>query len=106
MSSGRMHAEERDVDRGLVGRLLATQYPAWADLPIAPVRSAGTDNALFRLGEGMVVRLPRIARATGQVATEQRWLSALAPQLPLAIPEPLALGRPGEGYPWPWSVYR
>jgi aminoglycoside phosphotransferase (APT) family kinase protein len=54
----------------------------------------------------MVVRLPRIARATGQVAKEQRWLPELAPQLPLAIPEPLAMGRPGEGYPWPWSVYR
>ncbi|MCL5099325.1 MAG: aminoglycoside phosphotransferase family protein [Candidatus Omnitrophica bacterium] len=101
-----MHADEVDTDVSLVGRLLAAQFPQWADLPIEPVPSAGTDNALYRLGEDMAVRLPRVLRATGQVEKEHRWLPRLAPHLPLAIPVPLAKGTPAEGYPWHWSVYR
>jgi aminoglycoside phosphotransferase (APT) family kinase protein len=101
-----MHVDEVDTDISLVGRLLAAQFPQWADLPIQPVCSAGTDNALYRLGNDAVVRLPRIHWATGQVDKEHRWLPRLAPFLPLAIPVPLAKGKPGEGYPWHWSVYR
>ena len=89
-----------------MGRLLAAQFPQWADLPIEPVPSAGTDNALYRLGDDMVVRLPRIDWAVEQVDKEHQWLPRLAPHLPLAIPVPLAKGTPGEGYPWHWSVYR
>lgn len=106
MPAGKMHADEVDTGVSLVGRLLATQFPQWAGLPIEPVHSAGTDNALYRLGDDLVVRLPRIHSATGQVDKEHQWLSRLAPLLPLAIPVPLAKGKPGEGYPWHWSVYR
>jgi aminoglycoside phosphotransferase (APT) family kinase protein len=106
MSADKMHIDELDVDVALVGRLLAAQFPQWAALPLMPVHSAGTDNALYRLGSDLVVRLPRIEQATGQVEKEHHWLPRLAPHLPLAIPVPLAKGRPGEGYPWPWSVYR
>jgi aminoglycoside phosphotransferase (APT) family kinase protein len=101
-----MHDDELDIDGALVGRLLAAQFPQWADLPIEPVQSAGTDNALYRLGDGMAVRLPRIHKATGQVEKEYQWLLRLAPLLPLAIPVPLAKGMPAEGYPWRWSIYR
>lgn len=65
MPTGKMHADEVDTDISLVGRLVAAQFPRWADLPIEPVRSAGTDNAIYRLGNDMGVRLPRIQRATG-----------------------------------------
>jgi aminoglycoside phosphotransferase (APT) family kinase protein len=106
MPAEKMHANELDTDVSLVGRLLAAQFPHWADLPIEPVDSAGTDNALYRLGEDMAVRLPRIHAAVGQVEKEQRWLPKLAPLLPLAIPLPLAKGAPAQGYPWEWSVYR
>lgn len=106
MSADKMHIDEVDVDIALVGRLLAAQFPQWADLPIVPVHSARTDHALYRLGFDMVVRLPRIEGATGQVDKEQLWLPRLAPHLPLAIPVPLAKGAPGEGYPWYWSIYR
>jgi len=105
MSAGKMHIGEQDVDAALVGRLLAAQFPQWADLPIVPFHSAGTDNALYRLGSDMVVRLPHIEGATGQIDKEQRWLPRLAPHLPLAVPVPRASGVPGEGYPWQWSVY-
>jgi aminoglycoside phosphotransferase (APT) family kinase protein len=101
---GKMHADEVDIDSSLVARLLAGQFPQWADLPLWPVPSAGTDNAIYRLGDDMAVRLPRVAGATEQVDTEFLWLPRMSPHLPLAIPVPLALGQPGEGYPWSWSV--
>ncbi|WUH99455.1 aminoglycoside phosphotransferase family protein [Spirillospora sp. NBC_00431] len=63
------------------------------------------DNATYRLGDDMSVRLPRFDRWVGQVAREHRWLPRLAPHLPLPVPVPLAVGAPGEGYPFPWSVY-
>lgn len=103
---GKMHADEVDTDPSLVRRLLADQFPQWADLPIDRVESSGTDNAIYRLGEDMAVRLPRIAGGTGTIDKEQRWLPKLAPLLPVAISQPLAKGLPGQGYPWYWSVHR
>ncbi len=101
-----MHENEVVTDAQLVRRLLAAQFPQWAGLPLTPVPSAGTDNALYRLGSDMVVRLPRIDWTVGQAEKERRWLPRLAPHLPLAIPEQLAMGEPDAGYPWPWSIYR
>ncbi|MFI7277749.1 aminoglycoside phosphotransferase family protein [Streptomyces sp. NPDC049879] len=80
--------------------------PRWADLPVAAVASTGTDNAMFRLGDDLAVRLPRIPGAVGNVTAEQHWLPRLAPHLPFAVPAPVGLGAPGEGFPWPWSVLR
>jgi aminoglycoside phosphotransferase (APT) family kinase protein len=102
----KMHADEADIDESLVRRLIAEQFPHWADLEAKPVMSSGTDNAMYRLGEDMAVRLPRIKGATRNVEREQEWLPRLAPALPVAIPAPLAQGVPGEGYPWNWSVVR
>jgi hypothetical protein len=69
----RMEASQQNGRRclatllSLVARLLAEQFPQWADSPIEPVHSAGTDKAIYRLGDDMAVRLPRIHWATGQV---------------------------------------
>lgn len=93
-----------DINENLVRRLLADQLPQWAEIPLARVASAGTDNEIFRLGDDMAVRLPKVDWAVGQAEKEHRWLHRLAPHLPLAIPVPLALGRPAFGYPWPWAV--
>lgn len=101
-----MHPDELDIDESLVRRLLAAQFPEWADLPIERVASAGTDNVLCRLGDDMVVRLPRIGWAVSALKKEQQWLPRLAPHLPLAIPVPLAKGAPTDEFPWPWSVLR
>ncbi len=95
-----------DIDTPLAARLVASQFPQWRDLPIAPVDVTGWDNRTFRLGTAMSIRLPSAEAYVGQVDKEHRWLPMLAPQLPLPIPEPLAMGRPGEGYPWKWSIYR
>lgn len=88
------------IDEALVRRLLAAQFPHWADLPLTPAEPQGWDNRTFRLGADMSVRLPSAASYVRQVEKEHRWLPLLAPQLPLPIPAPLARGAPGEGYPF------
>lgn len=105
-NAGRMHADEIRTDPELLRRLLAAQFPQWAELPIELVDSYGTDHDIYRLGDELSARLPRIGWATGQAALERRWLPEMAPQLPLAVPVQLAAGRPAEGYPYEWSVYR
>jgi len=104
MCADKMHADELDTDEALVRRLLGGQFPQWAGLPIERIASSGTDHAIYRLGDEMAVRLPRIHWATGQVEKDEQWLGKLAPHLPLAVPVPLAKGSPAEGYPWYWSV--
>lgn len=106
MSAQKMHADEIDTDASMVAALLAAQFPAWTDLAIRRVESSGTDNAMYRLGDDMVARLPRTLDASWQVDKEHRWLPQLAPHLPLAIPALLGEGAPGDGYPWRWSIYR
>jgi aminoglycoside phosphotransferase (APT) family kinase protein len=101
-----MHADELDIDAALVRRLLAAQFPDWAGLSIERVEPSGTDNAIYRLGEDMVVRLPRRERTEVTLKKERTWLPRVAPLLPLAVPVPLAEGTPADGYPWAWSVYR
>ncbi|MEM9174558.1 MAG: aminoglycoside phosphotransferase family protein [Myxococcota bacterium] len=94
---------EVDIDTALVRRLLGAQHPDLADRPLAPV-GEGWDNAMFRLGETLVVRLPRRARAAELVRHEARVLETLAPRLPIPIPTPVRTGEPTDDYPWPWNV--
>ncbi|MDX6580775.1 MAG: hypothetical protein QOJ47_2324 [Gaiellales bacterium] len=105
MAATKMHADEVDTDVALVRRLLAGQFPHWADLPIDLVDSYGTDHDIYRLGGDLAARLPRIGWAIQQAAKEAEWLPKLAPHLPLAVPVQLAMGQPAEGYPFAWSVY-
>lgn len=101
-----MHDDEHDIDADLVRRLLDDQMPDLAGRPLRPVEPWGTDHAIWRLGDDLVVRLPRIAWAVEQVELEATWLPRLAPHLPVAVPEPVAIGLPGRGYPHPWAVHR
>ncbi|SDS88918.1 Predicted kinase, aminoglycoside phosphotransferase (APT) family [Paraoerskovia marina] len=101
-----MHVDELDVDEVLVASLVAEQFPAWGRRRVVRVASAGTDNAMFRLGDDLVVRLPRVPGAAHQVAKEQRWLPYLAPHVPLHLPVPVGAGAATEAFPLPWSVYR
>ncbi|WP_320200461.1 aminoglycoside phosphotransferase family protein [Agrobacterium sp. rho-13.3] len=94
------------VSAETVAALVAEQFPQWAHLSVEPVEHSGWDNRSFRLGETMLVRLPSASRYVAQVEKEQRWLPHLAKHLPYLVPEPLALGKPGKGFPWPWSIYR
>jgi aminoglycoside phosphotransferase (APT) family kinase protein len=100
----RVHADELDVDETLVRALLAEQFPGWADLPLERAGD-GTVNVIYRLGEELSVRIPRREGPDEEEDIEFRWLPLLASQLPVAIPQPVARGRPGAGYPWFWSVH-
>ncbi|MEA2312354.1 MAG: hypothetical protein QOE28_2322 [Solirubrobacteraceae bacterium] len=93
------------IDVAVPRRLIDTQFPQWSGLPISAVEHDGWDNRTFRLGDELSVRLPSGDWYAQQVAKEQRWLPFLAPQLPLAIPVPVAHGAPDDGFPYPWSVY-
>ncbi len=96
-------AAEVDIDDALVGRLLRAQHPDLADLGVRLVAN-GWDNAIFRLGEGLCVRLPRRKAAVDLILHEQRWLPGLAANVRVPIPVPQRIGRPGLGYPWPWTI--
>jgi aminoglycoside phosphotransferase (APT) family kinase protein len=101
-----MHADEVEVDDDLVRGLVRDQFPQWVDLSVRRVPSTGTDNAIYRLGSHLGVRVPRIHWAVGQIAKEILWLPRLAAHLSVALPEPVARGDPGTGYPFPWLVYK
>lgn len=98
--------EKSHIDVALVRRLIDSQFPQWAQLKVSPIEFGGWDNKTFHLGEQMLVRMPSAEAYAAKVEKEQKWLPKLAPLLRLQIPEPLAMGKPGEGYPWNWSVYR
>ncbi|OMI36810.1 aminoglycoside phosphotransferase [Streptomyces sparsogenes DSM 40356] len=87
-------------------RLVDTQFPQWAELPLKLLDPAGSDHVIYRLGEDLSVRLPRHEGAIRQAAKESEWLPRLAPQLPLAIPVLVGVGEPDFDYPWPWAVSR
>jgi aminoglycoside phosphotransferase (APT) family kinase protein len=102
----KMHDGEADIDAGLVAKLVAAQFPDLAGLPVTPFRSTGTVNAIYRLGNHLYARLPRVARWARDLETESHWLPRLAPGMSLRIPERVAMGQPGDGYPWSWAIYR
>ncbi|WP_086843356.1 aminoglycoside phosphotransferase family protein [Amycolatopsis kentuckyensis] len=99
-----MHADQQAIDTGLVRRLVRGQFPRWADLPVTPLASGGTVNAVYRLGDELTVRLPLTEGGVADIAKERRALSTLG-ELPVAVPAVVAVGEPAEGYPWPWAVH-
>jgi aminoglycoside phosphotransferase (APT) family kinase protein len=94
------------IDVSLVRTLFREQFPQWAGLDVRSIKPGGWDNRSFRVGHELVARLPSDEAYASQVDKEHRWLPRLAPQLPLAIPTPVAMGVPGSSYPWRWSIYR
>jgi aminoglycoside phosphotransferase (APT) family kinase protein len=96
---------KRDITPDLIRKLLADQFPQWAELPIRPVDRDGWDNLTLRLGDHLSLRLPRGEDYAAQVEKEQRWLPILRNQLPIAIPNPVGKGEPGHGFPHAWSIY-
>jgi aminoglycoside phosphotransferase (APT) family kinase protein len=96
-------AADIEIDEPLVRSLLREQQPDLADLPLQEIDS-GWDNAMFRLGRTLVVRLPRRIAVTHLIEREQEWLPQLAPLLPIPVPAPVRFGRPAHNYPSRWSI--
>ncbi|MEU4679941.1 aminoglycoside phosphotransferase family protein [Micromonospora sp. NPDC023737] len=100
-----LHENEIQVDEDVVRSLLKDQRPEWADLPVV-FAGSGTDNTMYRLGDALLVRLPRTAGKAKALRKERTWLPRLAPHLPCRVPEPVHAGEPTSTFPAAWSVYR
>jgi aminoglycoside phosphotransferase (APT) family kinase protein len=103
-----MHENQLRVTVDMVRRLVSDQFPDWALLPVTPIHVEGTVNAIFRIGDGLAARFPLQPR---EVEATLQWLQSeadaaleLLDQTSFAVPEPVAIGEPGAGYPLPWSV--
>jgi aminoglycoside phosphotransferase (APT) family kinase protein len=98
-------AAEFEIDGVIVAKLVADQHPDLVHLPLRAI-DAGWDNAMFRLGDHLAVRLPRRAAAAELIVHEQLWLPSLADRLSMPVPKLCRIGMPAFGYPWHWSVVR
>jgi len=101
-----MHKDEVRATPDQVHQLLVSQCPQWANLPVVPLADGveGTDHVLFRVGDDLVARMPKVAYAVEQAESDAKWLPLLGPFLPVKVPAPLYLGKPGSGFPWWWTV--
>jgi aminoglycoside phosphotransferase (APT) family kinase protein len=103
-----MHADQLSVPVETVRELVDQQFPGWRQLPVRRVEGEGTVNAIFRIGDRLAARFPL---RPGDVEATRQELEAeadaarrLLGRTRFPTPEPVALGRPGAGYPLAWSV--
>ena len=106
LRAARRKGDTTAIDGDLVRRLVGEQFPRYRELPVTPVVPGGHDNRTFRVGGSLCARLPSASRYAPRLLTEHEWLPRLAGHLPLPIPQPVALGTPGAGYPWHWALNR
>jgi aminoglycoside phosphotransferase (APT) family kinase protein len=103
-----MHPDQLHIDAQIVRRLVEVQFPQWHDLPVTELRTAGTVNAIYRIGDDLAARFPLVGhdpvQARASLAAEAEAARELAVTATVPAPEPVAIGEPGEGYPLPWSV--
>ncbi|MEU2424966.1 aminoglycoside phosphotransferase family protein [Streptomyces sp. NPDC007851] len=94
---------EIEITAELVQGLLKDQHPDLAELPVREV-AGGWGNQMWRLGDELAVRMPRLEGAPDLLRKECRWLPLLAPRLPLPVPTPVRIGEPSARFPWHWSI--
>lgn len=104
--TNRLHDDELEIDSSLVRQLIDSQFPEYAALSLSRLGESGSTNVLFRLGDDLLVRLPRQPGGTSSIDKEHRWLSEIGRCLPVAVPEVVALGEPGFDFSERWSIVR
>ena len=104
--AGVLHDDEIPIDTGLVRALVDRAMPGHADLPVRRLDASGSTNALFRLGDNLLVRLPRQPGGSATIAKEAKWVPVLEPWLPAEVPAVVGVFAPDCGYPERWSVVR
>jgi aminoglycoside phosphotransferase (APT) family kinase protein len=107
MYAQKYQAVEIDISADLAARLIAEQFPHWANLSVRPVQAQGTWRVNYRLGDDLVIRLPRVADTGGLgPILETGMLPRLAAFLPVEVPDLVGFGQPAVGYPATWGVLR
>ncbi len=103
-----MHDDEVPIEKSVVRRLIAEQFPEWRTEPITRLATAGTVNAIFRIGSGLTARFPlrrgEPEAVRGELVREADAMRELAAACPFPTPRPVAMGAPGLGHPLPWTV--
>ena len=105
MTNG-LHDDEFRIDGDLVSRLISSQFPQFAALPLRRLDAFGSTNVLFRLGDELLVRLPRQPGGGAGVGKERRWVPEIRRSLTVAVPEVVGIGEPGSGFGERWSIVR
>ena len=106
MNESRMHEGEVTVDAALVRNMISEQFPQWSQLEVKKIRPSGTVNTIYRLGDEMYVRLPRLETGVSALQKELQWLPHLVDKVTLSVPSPIAQGDPTDEYPFHWAVYK
>lgn len=101
-----LHEDEIEIDLPLARALVDAAVPHLANRPLRPLDVSGSTNALFRLGDDLLARLPRQPGGSAEADKEVRWLPHVAAALPVATPKVVAVCKPDLGYPESWSVVR
>ncbi len=101
-----LHSDEIPIDIELVRGLVSRAMPAYADAPLHRLTASGSTNALFRLGDDLLVRLPRQPGGSAAISKEATWLPVVGPLLPVSVPDVVAVFEPDHEYPERWSVVR
>ena len=105
MLNGQMlHANEIPIEIDLVRKLVATDFPQYREMALEKMAKSGSSNVLFRLGNDLLIRMPRQPGGGSSVEKECRWTPELAPHLSVNVPRIIASGRPGFGYGEVWSI--
>jgi aminoglycoside phosphotransferase (APT) family kinase protein len=103
-----MHPEQHHVSAETVRLLVRDQLPAYDGRPVRPLRTTGTVNAIFRIGDDLSARFPLLGAdpdaVLAELTREADAMRQLASVSPVPVPQVVAIGRPGPGYPLPWSV--
>lgn len=102
----KLHDDELPIDLELVRKLVDREFPQYAVLPLCPLSASGSTNILFRLGDELLVRIPRQPGAGTAINKEQRWVPVIGAGLSVSVPEFVGVGQPAFGYPEQWSIVK
>lgn len=99
-----VHHGEIGISESMVRSLVDQAFPQYTNRSLQQLRAPGSSNSLFRLGDDLLVRLPRQPGGSQAIAKEARWVRHISPAVPVPVPDVLAVGEPGFGYPESWSI--
>lgn len=104
-----LHSDQLPVTGSLVGALVRSQFPQYADWQVTRLGDSGSSNVLFALDaasgvDRVLVRLPRQPGGGATVQKEADWLPVVSAGLTAPTPTVLGVGEPGFDYPEAWSI--